>query len=248
VALTVLPASSQAGHEKHWGYSDSDETVGPPAWGSLPNDSVCGIGKEQSPIDLPSSAKLNSSLAAPVFHNQPSAVTILNNGHTVQVNLQPGNTITLNGQTYKLAQFHFHAPSEHTVDGKHFPMEIHMVYLNEKDKPALVVGLLVQPGGENQALDAVLSHMPQKEGENIATPGLTVNVGDFLPASRTYWHYSGSLTTPPCSEGLKWFVMQTPISLSTEQVAAFSSIPHMDHTNRPVQSLDARQVQLVSGK
>jgi carbonic anhydrase len=239
-------AAQQASHnegQKHWGYSNEGGAVPPADWGSLPGAETCGTGHEQSPIDLASKTPV-SKAAGPAFDYHPSALAIVNNGHTEQINVDPSSTITIAGQTYKLAQFHFHAPSEHTIDGRHFPLEIHFVHVNDANQPAVVVGVLVQAGAQNLVLDPAMTHLPGQEGATAAFQG-PVDLGRALPSASGFWHYAGSLTTPPCTEHIQWYVMERPVEMSSAEIAAFTKVPHMAHTDRPVQSSTGRTIEHV---
>ena len=220
----------------HWTYSGE---TGPESWGELSEEwATCGTGVEQSPIDI------NSEIgASPVesltMNYADSTLNVLNNGHTVQVNYAPGSDIALNGVTYELKQFHFHSNSEHTVDGQAFPLEMHLVH-QATDGSLAVLGVFFEDGAENEALAGVFENLPADEQEATLVDGLTVNASEFIPADGDAWTYAGSLTTPPCSEGVAWTVMATPLEASTEQLSAFSDI--FDHNYRPTQPLGAREV------
>lgn len=217
----------------HWSYEGE---AGPENWGNLsPDFKLCGTGKAQTPIDIPSSAVVNP--ADIKFNYQPSAVNILNNGHTIQVNYDPNSSIEVGGKTYNLKQFHFHTPSEHTRDGTHTDLEMHLVH-QAADGQLAVVGVMIKKGAENAAFKPVFDNLPAQEQEAKAVPGAMVNSADLLPSTRTYYRYEGSLTTPPCSEGVQWLVMNTPIELSDAQVGAFQAIFKMDA--RPIQPLNGR--------
>ena len=242
VALTLvlsLASAALADGPAHWDYTGQE---GPEFWGSLSKDyALCSTGKEQSPVDIPASAATNPADLA--FRYQPSKLNILNNGHTVQAAYDPGSTLTVDGQTYNLAQFHFHLPSEHTVAGQPNPMELHLVHQNAQGGLA-VVGILLKSGAENKALAPVFANAPKQETAVATVAGATVNAADFLPATRGYWRYNGSLTTPPCAEGVKWHVLTTPVEVSPAQLAAYQSI--LAVSNRPVQPLLGRGFLLAS--
>lgn len=207
----------------HWTY---DGNTGPAFWGDLsPEYAACGTGKEQSPIDVDTVKEEN--LVNLAFDYHPSSVNIINNGHTVEAVYDPGSSFTVDGVQYNLKQFHFHAPSEHTVDGQSAAMEMHLVHENAEGKKA-VVGILI-----NEGSDATLA-VPEPEATG------QINAADFLPSDQTTFRYEGSLTTPPCTEGVSWFVMIHPIELSAQQIAAFTTI--YNHNNRPVQSLNGRTI------
>ena len=222
------------GHHAHWSYTGD---TGPAHWGTLdPAYATCGTGKSQSPIDLQVSN--GARIAPPVLKYQASKLSIVNNGHTVQVNIDPGSEMVLDGDHYSLKQFHFHTPSEHTRNGKHFPMEIHFVHADAKGRLA-VVGVLVKEGHANPMLDLVLANAPMKMGHKSTDK--MIKPHDLMPANtRAVLRYPGSLTTPPCSEGVRWTIMDTPIEASREQIAAFMNIMH--HNNRPVQPLNGRVI------
>jgi carbonic anhydrase len=236
----------ETGHAAHWGY-ESDN--GPASWGSMNADwALCASGEEQSPIDLGRStekalpAMRIDALSARqlTLVNQAGVVEELDNGHTIQVNVPVPNALTVGDKPYSLRQFHFHSPSEHTVDGKHYPMEIHFV--NEADDGSLaVVGVFVEEGEANGAIDALWANLPDAPGTEVQATmpdglvrSLVSGVEDGV------FHYTGSLTTPPCSEGVSWFVKRTPARLSRSQIAKFQAL--YDHNNRPTQPLNGREV------
>lgn len=223
----------------HWSYSGES---GPERWGTLDEDyERCASGVEQSPVDL--SRDLLSGAGSDVaFDYRESALHIVNNGHTVQVVYEPGSAIEVDGIRYELLQFHMHADSEHTVDGQRYPMELHLVHRDSAGKLA-VVGLFWIEGNHNRALDPVLSNMPHDIGtEPVAIDGARVNAGEILPATRVMFDYPGSLTTPPCTEGVRWFVMTLPAELSSDQLAAFREL--YPANSRPIQPLNDRDLRL----
>ncbi len=226
--------NAEQGHVLHWAYSG---TEGPDHWGELSDDfAVCATGHAQSPVDL--SGEEAADLPDIIFNYQPSALNILNNGHTIQVNYEPGSTIDLNGTTYELKQFHFHVHSEHTIDGMAYPLEMHLVHQNAEGQLA-VVGVMAEAGAVNDPLAAVWENMPTAADETVHVDTM-INAADLLPTDITYYGYSGSLTTPPCSEGVKWHVLTTPIQLSTTQLDTMATLLHNNF--RPVQDLYARDV------
>ena len=171
--------------------------------------------------------------------HQEHVADAINNGHTIQVNYSEGDTLTVGDSAYQLAQYHFHAPSEHTIDGRHFPMEMHMVHTNA-DGHLAVIGVLIVEGAHNPAFDPIWTNLPAKTGTEHHLEHIKVDVDSLLPVERTTYRYDGSLTTPPCSEGVKWFVMTNPIALSKAQIAAFTVL--FPHNVRPVQPLNGRFV------
>ncbi len=245
--------SSQSDTEKtEWGYEAEN---GPDVWGHLsPEYFLCAEGKHQSPIDLvnPTPAELS-----PIpYDYSPTNMNIRNTGHTIEVACPAGNWIEVDGTRYELLQFHFHAPSEHTVAGKPFDMEVHFVHKSE-DGALAVVGLLIERGRHKFAFDPIWSKLPAVPGEtqrieNVTEDGSLIvdprfmfapndQVEDVAPSLfLSYYRYDGSLTTPPCSEGITWIVLTTPIEMSEAQIAAFKAIIH--DNNRPVQPLNGREL------
>lgn len=240
LALLVLsacagtPAEEEEHASAHWTYTGED---GPSAWGSLDEAyELCGSGSSQSPINIADPSR--QDLANLDFSYAASAVNILNNGHAIQVNIDEGSTMTVDGQSYSLLQLHFHAPSEHAINGALFPAEMHLVHANA-DGDLAVVGVLFMQGAENAALDPIWEHLPAEEAE-VEDVGTEINPLALLPGERESYRYSGSLTTPPCSEDVAWHVMANPIEVSAEQLAAYESI--FSGTNRPVQDLNGRDI------
>ena len=219
----------------HWGYSGHE---GPEHWGELDRQyATCSGGKNQSPIDL--TGFVNAELSPIEFNYTTHATEILNNGHSVQANYLGGSTISLDGHEFELQQFHFHAPSENHINGKSFPMEAHLVHANRNGDLA-VVAVMFEEGKANGTMETLWSQIPKKKGDKY-TLSSKVSASDLLPKSGAYYRFNGSLTTPPCSEGVWWLVMKESVSVSKEQVEAFSHV--MQHpNNRPVQALNARPV------
>jgi carbonic anhydrase len=226
-----------------WNYEDK----GPATWGTVsPEFVACGEGKRQSPIDI-ADVKASSDTGIKASYKPASLRVIhtahmsdiLNSGHTIQVNFVQGDTLTIGQDVYVLQQFHFHDPSEHTVNGKHFPMEMHFVHVSA-DKKLAVVSVLIEQGKANKALEPIWANLPKQKGLETHLEHVTIDVNDLLPRSRATYRYDGSLTTPPCTEGVKWIVMKQPIQLSARQIEAFRSI--LDGNNRPVQPLNERVV------
>lgn len=220
----------------HFEYEGED---GPEEWAELSGHyETCGIGQQQSPIDLVNA--MPTDLENITFEYGQSAVNIINNGHTIQVNVGSGSHIVVDGETYNLAQFHFHAPGEHTVAGQSYPLEMHLVH-RAASKALAVVGVFIAEGAENAAFAPVWEHLPAEE-TGITATGATVDVAALLPPDQLFYRYNGSLTTPPCSEGVLWSVMSTPIEMSPEQIAAFTAI--IEGNNRPVQPIAAGALRL----
>ena len=233
--FVISMAASTPASSGEWGYSGEH---GPAHWGDIsPKFSACKSGVNQSPINLDKFVEAN--LAPIAFHYGGQATEILNNGHTVQANYAPGSTIVANGKTFELKQFHFHNPSENHIKGKSFPMEAHFVHA-AKDGSLAVVAVMLEEGAENAALKKLWAQMPQHAGVKNAMKA-KVAATELLPKSRDYYRFNGSLTTPPCSEGVLWMVMKTPVSLSAAQVEAFHHVMHHAN-NRPIQATNARPV------
>ncbi len=229
------PASfaAESAHPPHWSY---EGTTGPAAWGDLDAASkACTVGSQQSPINLQSAIK--ARIDAIDIKWQRSADTIVNNGHTIQVNFTPGSTLLLGRERFTLVQVHFHRPSEHLIDGKNFPMEAHFVHSG--DKGLAVVGVMLTPGSANPAFATIAATMPQKEGPAVKADA-SLDVRKLLPAGRSYYRYEGSLTTPPCSEVVEWLVMADPVTVAEKDIAAFAKLYPMNA--RPVQTGNRRFV------
>ncbi len=233
IGLMAFAGAAAASGPVHWAYEGEE---GPEHWGELsPDFAACSAGVEQSPIDIPQTASVNP--ADILFNYQPTALTIVNNGHTIKVDYDGGSSIEVDGATYNLLQFHFHALSEHTVNGNYSDVEMHLVH-QSADGNFAVVGVMMNRGNENQAFAPVWDNLPAEEGEPETIGGVTVNADDLLPQERSYHRYNGSFTTPPCTEGVKWFVMNTPVELSEAQAAAFEQI-YKDNF-RPTQPFNDR--------
>lgn len=216
-----------------WSYEGNR---GPACWGALDEAfSACADGAEQSPIDLATGAA-EGDYPAVAFDYGPRAGTVVNTGRTVQVNVDRGSGIMVGGTRYELLQFHFHHASEHTVVGARFPMELHLVHRSDAGDVA-VVGVLLRDGAANETLAPIWAHLPREAGSTAAVPGM-VRVAELLPETRTAWRYRGSLTTPPCTEGVSWIVMTEPVTLSAAQIAAFGALYPRNY--RPLQPLGRR--------
>jgi carbonic anhydrase len=199
-------------------------------------DSACG-GNSQSPINL--TGFIRADLNPIQFSYRDGGDEIVNSGHTVQVNFVKGSSILFDGIQFELKQFHFHAPSEHQIEGKSYPMEAHLMHADRNGNLA-VVAIMIQHGEPNTAIDSIWFAIPDEQGE-MGAPELPFSAAALLPGNRDYYRFSGSLTTPPCTEGVRWIVMKQPISASAEQVATFSHL--MRHPNNwPTQAINAREV------
>jgi carbonic anhydrase len=216
-----------------WGY---DGEQGPENWGRLhPDFAPCAEGKQQSPVDLRMPSPENP--ADINFQYQPVAFNMLNNGHTVMAECENAGFMEVDGKRYFLKQIRFHSPSEHTMGGQPFEMEAQFIHESEDGQPA-IVAVFIQRGDANLAYASLWQHVPRQAGEMQATEGVAVNAADLLPESRTYYHYDGSLTTPPCTEGVKWYIMAMPVWVSGAQLVALQRIS--DRNARPVQPFNNR--------
>jgi carbonic anhydrase len=221
----------------HWAYSGHADAA---HWAELDEGfKTCKLGKAQSPIDIVTKKAEKSADARPIaFAYTAGAAEIVNNGHTVQVNLPAGGAVSLAGTEYKLLQFHFHTPSEEKIDGKNYPLVAHLVHRDAQGQLA-VVGVLFKLGRENAALKPVFAQLPAREGE-ARTLDAGFDATQLLPKTHGYYAFSGSLTTPPCSEEVRWQVLKTPVELSSAQLASFRKLYPMNA--RPVQPLNGRKV------
>jgi len=217
-----------------WSYSGF---TGPQAWGKLkPEYSLCAKGQRQSPIDIREGIGLD--LESVRFEYQPSSFAVIDTGHTVQVNVAPGNAIEVNGRRWTLQQFHFHRPSEERIDGRQFEMDVHLVHRDAEGRMA-VVAVLLERGAAQPLLQTVWNHLPlEKNEENAAR--VQIDPIQLLPTDRRYYTYMGSLTTPPCSEGVLWLVMQQPVPVSAQQIDIFSRLYPMNA--RPIQQAAGRMI------
>lgn len=238
----VLSFSTFASGGAHWTYEGSE---GPEFWGELSEDyALCATGKEQSPIDFISGTAVDVKLNEIKTKYESAALNVQNNGHTIQVNMAPGSTVRTPTGVYQLLQFHFHFNSEHTVDGAHSALEVHFVHMNNKGQLG-VLGVFIEPnerGRENKALATILHNAPHDAATNILSE--EINIEKLLPDTELdkFWHYNGSLTTPPCSEGVKWYVAKKHIYASEEQIEEMAALVH-HHNYRPTQNLNGRTVQ-----
>ena len=227
-------SSGPDGHAGHWEYRGA---AGPATWGDLkPEFALCNSGQRQSPIDI--RGGLAVDLDPVRFDYQASKFAVLDNGHTVQVNVAPGNSIDVGGRRYELQQFHFHRPSEERIDGRQFEMSLHLVHKDDQGRLA-VVALLFDTGPAHPVLQKVWNNLPLERNEEAAarTP---LELVDLLPVDRRYYTYMGSLTTPPCSEGVQWIVMRQPMTLTADQIDVFARIYPMNA--RPLQAASGRRI------
>jgi carbonic anhydrase len=217
----------------HWSYEGE---TGPSNWGRNPAWSQCASGNRQSPIDLRDGMKVD--LEQIVFDYKPSGFNVTDNGHTIQVNVGSGNYITLQNRTFELLQFHFHRPSEERINGKNFEMVVHMVHKDSDGKLA-VLAVLLERGKAQEMIQTVWNNLPLEKHDTV-TPSIVLNPADVLPSRRDYFTYMGSLTTPPCSEGVLWLVMKEPVQASPAQMSLFARL--YPFNARPIQPNAGRVV------
>lgn len=217
----------------HWDYSGE---AGPDNWAKLTPEFHSCSGQNQSPVNL--DGFIEAQLKPLIVNYAAGASEVSNNGHTVQVAYEHGSTLTLDGKTFDLIQFHFHMPSENLIKGQSYPMEGHLVHADETGRLAVLAVMFKE--GEKNAVLASLWNTPPAEGTKQPTP-TRVNVRGMLPEDLDYYRFSGSLTTPPCSEGVRWLVLKQPIVASHEQIEALKRV--IGHANnRPLQPLNSRVV------
>jgi carbonic anhydrase len=239
VILLILGAAAVpvlAGDRTHWSY---DGSGGPSHWATLETEYAACAGKSQSPVEIRTHDVQAENLPALMFQYRPAPLRIVDNGHSIQVNYAPGSSLLLNGTPYELVQFHFHRPSEEVIDGKRFAMVVHLVHRDARGR-LVVVAVPLEQGRENPLIETLWRNLPQTKGKEVDRTDVMINAASLLPATRGYFAYSGSLTTPPCSEGVRWAVLKTPLSISQREVDKFA----VRYTNnaRPVQPLNGRQI------
>jgi carbonic anhydrase len=239
LSLALIFAAGQAAAESgstHWGYFGD---IGPSHWGDLSADfATCKTGREQSPVNLGRGEPAN--LRPLQIHYRASSLELVNNGHTVQVNVEPGSWLRFNNKEYELQQFHFHTPSEHEVYARELPLEIHFVH-KSRDGELAVIGVLARFSYRpHMALNRIWEYLPMPAGEKSNAGGIHLNPISLLPMKRDYLTYQGSLTTPPCSEGVRWIVFREPVRISDSQVRKFTRA--VGDNARPVQPLNGRTV------
>ncbi len=216
----------------HWSYTGM---TGPEHWAELsPSFAACRTGTRQSPIDIRNGIKVDQE--ALQFDYKPSYFRISDNGHTIQVTYGPGSTLSVMGRTYELAQFHFHRPSEERIDGRSFELVAHLVHKDSEDHLA-VVAVLFEVGKDNPFIQTLWNNLPLEQNTEYQ-PATPIQISDLLPARREYFSYMGSLTTPPCTEGVLWLVLKQPVQLSADQLAIFNRF--YSNNARPIQNTSGR--------
>jgi carbonic anhydrase len=230
-------AAGHGGGDVHWAYEGEG---GPQAWGKLkPEFNTCATGKRQSPINIEDGATLQGPAEPLMINYRPSNGTVVNNGHTIQVDVERGNTMTVRGSTYELLQFHFHQPAEERVNYRGFAMVAHLVHKNAEGQLA-VIGVLIDPGAASSLINKVWTYMPLEAGDKVRMPLGMVDLNELLPKDMRYYQFMGSLTTPPCSEGVLWQVLKQPVTASREQIRLFSQM--FPNNARPTQPANGRVI------
>jgi carbonic anhydrase len=232
VGMAGLPARAQ--HAHGWDYGKEH---GPAHWGDTAEFATCRAGHRQSPIDIQGAEK--ADLPPIQFDYHPTPLRIVDNGHTVMVTYGPGSSIRVGDRQYELKQFHFHRPSEETIHGRHAEMSLHIVHADAQGRLA-VVAVLLERGTENALVRDLWSHLPKEKEKEEADAGVQVNAADLLPVDRGYYTFEGSLTTPPCTENVTWFVLKQSTPVSPEEIARFAKLYSNDA--RPVQPRNGRVV------
>lgn len=235
IAAMGMSAAAESEMDLHWTYSGPE---GPEHWGELDSEfSDCSSGTNQSPVNL--TGMIEGNLPPIEVLYKDGGNEILNNGHTIQVNYAPGSTISVSGHTFELKQFHYHSPSENSIEGHSYPMEAHFVHADE-DGTLAVIAVMFEVGEENAELEKAWAHMPEHAGEKHSLSSM-IDASSLLPQNRDYYRFNGSLTTPPCSEGVWWLVMKHFETASKAQLEKFANT--MQHpNNRPIQPLNARMI------
>ena len=226
-------------HAAEWGYKGA---IGPTHWASLSSAySLAAKGRRQSPIDI--SMPVSKSLPSIKFDYRPTNIKIVYNGHTIEDIEDQKSSIAIDGKEYHLKQFHFHSPSEHTINDKHTAMEMHLVHATDSGQIAVVAVMIEQGKKDNKAYRPVWSHLPS-ELNKTKDYNESVDAAKMLPKKKSYYRYSGSFTTPPCTEDVVWLVLSNTVKLSNRQITEFQKV--VNNNNRPVQPLNGRIVNLQS--
>jgi carbonic anhydrase len=219
------------GAAPHWEYEGE---MGPENWGK--QFPTCAAGKSQSPLNIVGPFEKSTTTLKADY--KPGVLKVLNNGHTIQVNVPPGSTLKVGNESYELVQFHFHRPSEEQIDGKPMAMVTHMVHKSADGKLAVVGVLMRESAVQNRTLWSIWKNMPAKEGPEVEVASVSINPATLLPESLAHYAYEGSLTTPPCTEGVKFFIMKSPIGIQREMIDSFP----FKLNARPVQPLNGRKI------
>ena len=217
-----------------WSYTGEGA---PDRWGQLqPEFRQCAIGTRQSPIDLRDTIKVDQEKIQ--FDYKPSSFSVVDNGHTIQVNVAPGSSIQIMGRRYELVQFHFHRPSEERINGRQYDMSVHLVHQDAEGRLA-TIAVLLERGQDQPLVQTVWNYLPLERGDAYEAP-VPIDLNNLLPKERGYFSYMGSMTTPPCSEGVLWLVLRQPVPVSSQQISVFSRLYPMNA--RPLQAQTGRLI------
>lgn len=237
-ADTVVAVTEPSVHAKpHWAYEGE---AGPTKWATICDEYSTCAGHSQSPIDLSSGTFSKGLGDLKTMYADSMSFSAVNNGHTVQVNIAEEGKLTIGGKSYSIKQFHFHTTSEHTINGAKFPMEVHLVHADDSGHIA-VIGVMFQEGKENPFLAKFIKALPA-EAESDTTAPIKFSLASLFPKDKAYFRYTGSLTTPPCTEGVTWTVLKTPVSASKEQIEKMASMMPKENA-RPVQPIGNRKIE-----
>lgn len=233
VVKEAAPVEPPAPKTPHWGY---DGLFGPELWGSLdPSFAACKDSLKQSPVDL---TWRKPTAKGPInFKFKDQKLSIYDSGHFIFVDVAPGSMANIRGEVYSLLNIHFHTPSEHTIGGKSYAAEAQFTFKNTKGEEA-IVSVLFKEGAKNSAMESILVSVPTKKS-SINKTQIDFNPESLIPESKTYYHYMGSYTVPPCTEGVNWNVLNTPIEISKDQLTRLKAF--YNNNNRPVLPLHGRQ-------
>lgn len=226
----------EAVHEApHWSYSGE---TGADKWSSLDKAfETCGVGQRQSPIDI--RRTVLADLPPIQFAYKPVPLSIVDNGHSIRVDTPGAGEMTVDGEAYELQQFHFHKPSEEKLNGKTYDMVVHLVHQSKAGKLA-VVAVMMEAGKEQSLIRTLWTHLPLERDKPVTRPAVKIDPSLLIPAKRTYYTFLGSLTTPPCTEGVLWLVLKSPMPVSKEQLAGFGTL--YKNNVRPVQGVNNRLI------
>jgi carbonic anhydrase len=237
LASALVVAAPSVAADKTWAYTGPN---GPAKWAKLEKGfAICGSGTTQSPIDIPDAHARKGDLPPLLFNYKPAALKIVDDGHTIQVNYPPESWLSVEGKRYELVEFHFHKPSETKINGKGQEMEVQLVH-KDKDGKLAIVAVLLDQGNENALIKTLWNNLPQTRDKENVVPDVKINAFGLLPQNKEYYTFKGSLTTPPCTENVSWYVLKTPMPISADQVARFGKVYPMNA--RPVQPLNERDI------
>ena len=238
LAVSLLSANGNFGHTSHWGYTGHNS---PEHWAEIDDRfKMCSLGKSQSPINISKNVLVETDDLNPIeFNYHAHSTDVVNNGHAIQVDVDSHSSINIDGLHFVLKQFHFHSPSENEINGRSFPLEAHFVHAT-KDGRLAVVAVLYELGEKNDVLDKIFAAMPKEANHKAPLDISSKMIDELLPKDKDYYYFSGSLTTPPCSENVKWMVLKSYQTLSKDQLKQFTDV--IEGNNRPVQPINARKV------